>query len=104
MLPDPGAPFALDSGEVKNADMKVLARLKSLKSLIFRFNTVTDVGLKELAGLDNLESIDMGSWDATPAGMKQLAASKICAPWTSVLRVLPMGRCGNWPRPGACRV
>jgi hypothetical protein len=102
-LPNPGVPFGLDThcGGLADADLKELARFKSLQSLnlgadlglkdvrlraltqlknlqgLYLFYTpVTDAGLKELAVLKELRALDLSHTQVRGTGLKELAALK----------------------------
>jgi internalin A len=61
---------ATDSG------LKLLAKLKKLRTLYLGFTQVTDAGMKELAPLDKLRELDLGATKVTDAGLKDVAQHK----------------------------
>jgi len=72
----PGKPVTLvnlTDKQVTDADLKVLAPLKSLKTLILDNTKVTDAGLKQVAGLRSLQVLGLSDTKVTDAGLKQLA-------------------------------
>src|SRR5262249_19534637 len=74
-LPDPGVPFALEmwGQPLKDAGLKELAHLKSMRMVNLAITLVSDAGMKELAGLKNLQSLSLSSTKVTDAGLKELA-------------------------------
>ncbi len=62
--------------QVKDAELKALAALKTLTTLNLSETRVTDAGLKELAALKNLTTLNLSATRVTNAGMKELAALK----------------------------
>lgn len=74
-LPAPAAAFGLDlsSSAAGDADMKDLARMKSLDTLNADETQITDAGLKELVGLKQLRVICLFGTRIKDAGMKSLA-------------------------------
>jgi hypothetical protein len=77
-LPAITVPFGLDFHGLKvaDADVKELARLKSLRFLRLNGTKVTDAALKHLAGLSDLRALDLGSTQVSDAGLKELAGLK----------------------------
>lgn len=75
-LPAPAAAFGLDlsSSTASDADMKALAKMKSLDTLNADETQITDAGLKELAGLNQLRVVCLFGARVKDAGMKSLAA------------------------------
>jgi Leucine Rich repeat len=72
-LPTAEVPFALAIEKAKDADLKGLAKLKSLRMFGLWQSAVTDAGLKEVAGLARLRSFEVRSKEVTDAGLRHLA-------------------------------
>ena len=77
-LPVPATPFGLDlrGVNVKYADLKELAGLKSLHTLSLGYTGVTDADLKELARLKNLHTLHLVGTFVTGPGLNELASLK----------------------------
>jgi internalin A len=76
---DPAHPVVgVDLSRIKLTveDMKELAALKNLQTLILWDTQVTDAGLKDLAALKNLQALNLGATQVTDAGLKELANFK----------------------------
>ena len=77
-LPEVAVPFGLDfmCTPVTDADLKELAHLKNLTTLILIDAKISDDGLKELASLSNLSRLDLAGTKVTDAGLRDLAPLK----------------------------
>ena len=73
----PGKPIVgVDIGssdELTDADLKVVAQVKSIKYLSVHKTKVTDAGLKELASLTAMTHLHLDGTKVTDAGLKHLA-------------------------------
>jgi Leucine-rich repeat (LRR) protein len=72
----PGQPIIavqLGLSKCTDADLKMLADLKSLGSLTLYRTAVTDAGLQALTAIKTLTTLDLGSTKITDAGLKELA-------------------------------
>ncbi len=59
-----------------DAELKQVARLKRMNSLVLAGTQVTNTGLKELADLQRLTSLDLANTAITDAGLAELASIK----------------------------